>query len=210
MTDADELCTAEPELLEALHAIPELRRCLAAPIETVRDGPEFRLDGRHRFYVPDLELDEDIEEIRADVAVVETERSQLIRARVGQGLFRERVAQIEVSCRVSGVTDLRHLRASHIKPWRLSTNQERLDGANGLLLAPHVDHLFDRGFISFSVSGRLLASSELDPEVLRSWGIDLEKDVGRFTEQQERYLAHHRQHTFLALPSQNRVLRLAG
>ncbi|MGM5000125.1 HNH endonuclease [Tardiphaga sp. 538_B7_N1_4] len=39
------------------------------------------------------------------------------------------------------------------------TATERLDGANGLLLAPHVDRLFDRGLISFQASGEVLVSS---------------------------------------------------
>jgi hypothetical protein len=36
-------------------------------------------------------------------------------------------------------SDHRFLVASHIKPWRLSDNSERLDGNNSLLLSPHVD-----------------------------------------------------------------------
>ena len=42
-----------------------------------------------------------------------------------------------------------YLVASHCKPWRDATNEERLDDENGLLLTPSVDHLFDRGFIGF-------------------------------------------------------------
>ncbi|GMW05571.1 MAG: hypothetical protein AMXMBFR8_03680 [Nevskiales bacterium] len=38
------------------------------------------------------------------------------------------------------------------------SNEERLDGENGLLLTPTIDHLFDRGFISFEGDGRLLVS----------------------------------------------------
>lgn len=196
-TETDEVFTARPELLEALHAIPELLKFLAADLATVRDGPEFSLKRRDAFRADDVELQEDLEEIRADPAIVETERAQLVRARVGQGLFRERVARIERSCRVTGVSDLRHLRASHIKPWRFSTNQERLDGANGLLLAPHVDHLFDRGFISFADDGRLLVSPQLDPVVLQSWGIDTDRKAGGFTAAQKHYLAHHRATAFV-------------
>jgi putative restriction endonuclease len=48
--------------------------------------------------------------------------------------------------------------ASHIKPWCESTNEERLNGENGLLLTPSIDHLFDRGFISFEDNGELLIS----------------------------------------------------
>jgi hypothetical protein len=195
--DADEVFSARPELLEALRVIPELSKYLAADLETVRDGPEFSLGPGDSFDADELALGEDLDELRADPAIAATDRAQLVRARVGQGLFRERVARSERSCRVTGVTDLRHLRASHIKPWRLSTNEERLDGANGLLLSPHVDHLFDRGFISFEEDGTLLLSPQLDPTVLHSWAIDVKRKGRRFTKVQNRYLAHHRIESFL-------------
>jgi hypothetical protein len=53
------------------------------------------------------------------------------------------------------VNEPRHLKASHIKPWRDATDAERLDGSNGLLLSPHIDHLFDEGYITFSISQEL-------------------------------------------------------
>ena len=61
----------------------------------------------------------------------------------------------EQYCRVTGVRETRHLKAGHIKPWRDATDGERLDGANGLLLSPHIDHLFDEGYITFSRAKRL-------------------------------------------------------
>jgi hypothetical protein len=42
--------------------------------------------------------------------------------------------QIEWQCRITGVDNPVHLVASHCKPWRDSTNEERLNGENGLLL----------------------------------------------------------------------------
>lgn len=88
-------------------------------------------------------------QIETDATIRETEKDALIRARRGQGMFRERVSLIESRCRVTGVENPVHLIASHCKPWRDSTNEERLDGENGLLLTPTIDHLFDRGFIGF-------------------------------------------------------------
>lgn len=96
------------------------------------------------------------------------------------------------------MTDRAHLRASHIKPWRDSTNHERLDGNNGLLLAPHVDHLFDRGLITFHVDGRILISPQLEPDVLAAWGLTKKRSVGRFTAKQGRYLEYHRKEVFKA------------
>ena len=66
--------------------------------------------------------------------------------------------RIERACRITGVTREEHLRASHCKPWRDSSNEERLDGENGLLLTPNADHLFDRGFIGFEDNGDVRVS----------------------------------------------------
>lgn len=104
---------------------------------------------------------------------------------------------LERGCRVTGIMDRAHLRASHIKPWHASSDTERLDGANGLLLAPHVDHLFDRGFISFEDDGRVLVSVRLHSGVLAAWAIQSSCNVGVFAERQRYYLAYHRANVFL-------------
>ena len=90
--------------------------------------------------------------------IPDTEKEQLVKARRGQGIFRSNVEAIEPDCRITRLKLKEHLRASHIKPWRVCDNGERLDGNNGLLLAPHVDHLFDKGFISFSDQGKMIIS----------------------------------------------------
>lgn len=68
--------------------------------------------------------------------------------------------------RVTKVERLEHLVASHTKPWRDSTNEERLNGENGLLLTPAIDHLFDKGFISFEDKGALVVSPVADRQSL--------------------------------------------
>jgi hypothetical protein len=131
--------------------------------------------------------------------LAETTRKALIKARVGQGLFRKRVAQIEDHCRVTDVRYAPHLFASHIKPWRESTNEERLSGENGLLLTPSIDHLFDRGFISFGDNGELLLSDVAHKESVRRMGVETERviRVGTFSTGQKGFLAHHRRAVFL-------------
>ena len=96
------------------------------------------------------------------------EKIQLVSACRGQGLFKANVRIYESECRTTHVRSIRHLRASHIKPWSESNDVEKVDGANGLLLAPHVDHLVDRGFISFTGDGDLLVSKPLNPSVLEN------------------------------------------
>jgi len=132
------------------------------------------------------------------VTIAETEKQALVKSRRGQGLFRERVAAVEPRCRVTGVTNRAYLIASHIKPWSRCTNEERLDANNGLLLTPHVDHLFDNGFISFGDDGSLLISPVADLAVLRLMGVpaDVAFQTGPFNGQQQAYLEFHRDEVF--------------
>lgn len=127
----------------------------------------------------------------------ETERDAVIRARRGQGNFRENVATVERACRITGITNQNYLIASHIKPWRHAANDERLSSHNGLMLAPHADFLFDRGFISFE-NGCVLVSEVADPKVLLKLGIDPERpqQVGFFNVDQEGFLGFHRREIF--------------
>jgi putative restriction endonuclease len=137
-------------------------------------------------------------EIGGDPAIPETEKQSLVKSRRGQGLFRDRVAAIEPHCRVTGISNLVFRIASHIKPWSKCENQERLDGHNGLLLAPHIDHLFDNGFISFADDGTLLISPAADRESLEKMGVPCggATNVGSFTVKQQEYLAFHRAEVF--------------
>lgn len=125
-----------------------------------------------------------------------TQRAQLVQARIGQGLFRSRVTEQEPRCRVTGLDDPKFLVASHIKPWAKSSDIEKLDGSNGLLLAPHVDHLFDKGYITFLDDGSLCLSPQLPPQLLSAWGINSPAVSTPFTGQRATYLAFHRANVF--------------
>jgi len=133
--------------------------------------------------------------IAADSAIRETEKTALIQARRGQGVFRVNVRSIERSCRITHVERMEHLIASHVQPWRDSSNDQRLDGENGLLLTPTVDHLFDKGFISFENSGELIVSPVADQASLKRMGVETEErvNVGAFSQGQRRYLDFHRE-----------------
>ncbi|MFH1497354.1 MAG: HNH endonuclease signature motif containing protein [Verrucomicrobiota bacterium] len=123
----------------------------------------------------------------------ETERSEMIKCRLGQGKFRESLLELQGECYVTGVNNPRLLRASHIKPWRDSTNAERMDPHNGLLLTPLYDHLFDGLFISFQDDGRILISSKLTLDIAETLHIDT-RFRGRVLSPKTRgYLAQHRE-----------------
>jgi len=123
-----------------------------------------------------------------------TEKTVLIDARRGQGVFRSRVGGIEEKCRITGTADSRFLVASHIKPWARSTNIERLDGNNGLMLSPHIDRLFDRGFITFRQDGGVTIALEA-MEVCRQWHIT-PQPATFLSPEQEQYMQYHRAHVF--------------
>ena len=140
----------------------------------------------------------DTEEVASDPVLTSTERRQLVRARVGQGLFKEEVRLVEPACRLTGLSEPRHLVASHMKPWKRSTNAERLDGNNGLLLSPHVDHLFDRGLITFEKGGRVISSPRLNPIVPQLWHLDMAVSGRKFRKGQVPYLEYHQDEIFVS------------
>jgi hypothetical protein len=91
-----------------------------------------------------------------------TQRAALTQARVGQGRFREEVLERwQRRCAVTGCVTPELLRASHIKPWRASSDQERLSSHNGLALAAHIDALFDKHLVSFQNDGTILLAAGL-------------------------------------------------
>jgi len=145
-------------------------------------------------------IEKPIDEIEASIVertdIGDVERIQLLRSRRGQGVFKRNVMIHESFCRVTNVADIRHLRASHIKPWSVSDDREKLSGSNGLLLSPHVDHLFDRGWISFGENEDILVSKKLTPGLTSAWGIDLDHKVGKFTDAQSEFLEFHRVEIF--------------
>lgn len=124
---------------------------------------------------------------------------KLTAVRTKQDLFRRRLIGVEKQCRLTKVMDLRFLRASHIKPWAsCELGQERTDGNNGLLLTPHADLLFDKGWITFEEKGNLCVAEDMPSDVKQKIGLNLRagRNCGSFNQQQERYLNFHRNEVF--------------
>lgn len=123
----------------------------------------------------------------------ETERQAIIAARRGQGRFRTDLIGLWAGkCAVTKSRALSLLRASHIKPWRDSTNAERLDRYNGFLLIPNLDAAFDLGLISFADDGRILLSPELDDGEARLLGIKRGMKLVCVFDENKPFLAQHR------------------
>jgi len=138
----------------------------------------------------DAEESSPIVEIVRNPDIAATSKLEQLLVRVGQQRFRREVLAIYGSrCAVTGSTLL--IRASHIKPWRVATDQERLDPANGLALSPVYDAAFDLGLISFSPDGRILISERLKVEAPRL-GISGQERISTLLEGHQPYLAWHR------------------
>lgn len=139
------------------------------------------------------------QQISEDDAIDQTHKDALVLARRGQGKYREKLLTVERSCRLTGVDKPNHLIASHTKPWRDCTNIERLDPENGFMLTPTIDHLFDKGFISFADDGDLLISPVADKQSLQRMKVPVNgtTNVGQFSSGQKQFLEWHREFLLL-------------
>ena len=126
--------------------------------------------------------------------VEQTERDAIVRSRLGQGRFRDDLLNYWNQCAVTGCREPILLRASHIKPWRDSSNRERLDPLNGLLLVPTLDAAFDAGLISFADDGQIIISNQLSSETQKLIGISASFSLTQIESRHLPYLAYHREH----------------
>jgi putative restriction endonuclease len=127
-----------------------------------------------------------------------TEALAEVRRRVGQELYREALFDLWGGrCAATGLAIPELLRASHAKPWAHSSDAERLDAHNGLLLAVHVDALFDRGLVTFNDDGRGRLSHQLSAEAIDILGLSSNVPHLRFVRPAHQpYLSYHREHVF--------------
>lgn len=124
--------------------------------------------------------------------LVPTEKEALVKSRIGQGIFRQSLINDWQGCAVTGATNEAILRASHIKPWSESSNIERLDPFNGLLLTPALDLAFDRHLISFDSAGKIMISQRLSEFDCSSLGFDKHMKLRNFHKNHESYMSVHR------------------
>jgi 5-methylcytosine-specific restriction enzyme A len=123
-----------------------------------------------------------------------TERKGLVTSRVGQGVYRKRIIhRWEYQCAVTGFDNLNVLIASHILPWAESTDDERLDIHNGILLSPDYDALFDKHLISFENNGKIILSNAVEVRAFDKIGVTGTERISKeLTFENHRYLEIHR------------------
>lgn len=122
---------------------------------------------------------------------IDTEGTANIKTRIGQQQFRTGLMSYWDGCALSEIKVTEILKASHIKPWRISSDLERLDPFNGILLSPMYDALFDRGFISFADNGKILFSPTAQ-EFCGQLGLRDDMILKKIDPRHARYLAEHR------------------
>lgn len=143
-----------------------------------------------------------LEAYQAAVAQVDaTEAIALVKQRRGQDLFRSGLLDYwQGCCAITGLNVPELLRASHAKPWKDSTDSERLDVHNGLLLAAHMDAAFDQGLIAVGDDGVVIVSSALSNASRATLGLTESRSVKRLTAAHQPYLAWHRTNVFRKSP----------
>ena len=122
--------------------------------------------------------------------IPQTSKSVYVLQRIGQNIFRKELLKKFKHCPLTGIQLNELLRASHIKPWNISNDSERLDSANGILLAAHVDVLFDKGFISFDDEGNLLSKNDEIDNLLQQMNVKTRKI--ELPVESRKYLKWHR------------------
>jgi 5-methylcytosine-specific restriction protein A len=187
-----------PAILDYLSS--EIGKTMPFPVyQTVKQGDIVQ-------NAPEAKVDKLIEKVREQIPAIqeieqfkdsyknlqETTREAVIQSRIGQGDFRAALIKYWQGCSVTNCQKIEILTASHIKPWRSSSNAERLDVFNGLLLLPNLDTCFDSGLISFDDDGKIIISGELDELTLLQLGIKSDLKLLRVEQRHKEYLRFHR------------------
>jgi 5-methylcytosine-specific restriction protein A len=123
----------------------------------------------------------------------ETERKGLVTSRVGQGIYRKRIIhRWEYKCAVTGFDKLNVLIASHIVPWADSTDNERMDVHNGILLSPTYDALFDKHLVTFENNGKIILSNTIETQAFHKIGVTGQERIQSLSASNHDYLEKHR------------------
>lgn len=125
----------------------------------------------------------------------ETEKILVTKARIGQGIFRNKLMTRASCCEICGINMKELLRASHCKPWTNSNNIERLDVNNGLLLCLIHDGLFDKGLIGFNDDGSIIISTKVDISQYSLMNINSNMRLS-FKSEQVPFIKWHRENIF--------------
>lgn len=124
---------------------------------------------------------------------VQNEGEYEVKIRKTQNIFRNSLLKKQPKCLICGLENNDLLIASHIKPWADSTDREKIDLDNGLILCAMHDKLFDNGLISFDKLNYLCVSSLLSEKDKKILQLDTSQVFPELNIHQN-YLEYHRKH----------------
>ena len=139
-------------------------------------------------------IEYNIEDLKKRFDKNSLEYQKLVKARLGQGFFKEEILKRMDCCLITGSKEI--LEASHIKPWSFSNDEEKIDGFNGILLTPNCHKLFDKGLISFGGDGSLIISKKLKKTVFQKLVAE-DKKISRkpiLNKRSQNYINWHNEH----------------
>ena len=179
------LAEISPALFESVMGLSK-----ADPAILMTQDPTFLSESKSHLDATVITLPDESERYGSDI-------TRQTSGRRGHEIFRRRVlSEFNQRCVATGAQML--LRASHIKPWRVSDRREKVDAKNGVLLTAGLDALFDDGTISFDEQGHMIASPEISFFELDAHGAG--QFIGKqiLTPDAERmaYLVYHRANVF--------------
>lgn len=137
-----------------------------------------------------------VAEIKVQYGLEETVRKALISARKGQGYYRKKSIELWGECSLTGFSKPPVLIASHIKPWKVSNNDDRINPYNSLLLVPTIDKLFDKGYIGFETNGRIMLSDKIDSEDYKKIHVYPELRLRSVPDKTKPYLEYHSKYVY--------------
>lgn len=151
------------------------------------DGNSLRREAR-------ISINSIIEEIN-DLNLQGKSKEAVVKVRVNQGIFRDRLLQRFNSCCLCGASNQNLLIASHIKPWNICAPEEKLDSDNGFLMCPNHDRLFDQGWITFADDGKIIIADRLSKNDRIALNVRDNMNI-LLTDKNKKYLQYHRKVVF--------------
>lgn len=152
-------------------------------------------DERNAEEQDEIEKKDNVEELDDVSQLRGGEREVVVKARINQSAFKKQLIKKYQHCCLCGISNPALLVASHIKPWSKSGKKQKVDVANGLLLCPNHDKLFDSGFISFAENGKIMISNRLSAADKKQLGVDAKTKI-IISEATQKYMKYHRDKIF--------------
>lgn len=135
---------------------------------------------------------EEIEKCSSVENLVGKEKYALTKIRINQGAIRKNaLKKYNSRCAICNMNAEELLIASHIKAWTDSTENEKGDVDNILLLCPNHDALFDKHYISFDAFGQIIISPQINSENQKLLNINTDMHI-ELSDKMKYYMDYHR------------------